>query len=161
MILSRASPALCSAAWGLVMAAALAMALLMAFSDRGRDGPGALAAARRAFANPWFAASVGIVFTFATSPLVWPHYYVLALVPMAWLLAADSSCRACRWGAVVSYLALSRLAIDPLVGLQAYGVLQFLSVTAWLALLPGILAHAQAARGAAAPPAPMAATRGT
>ena len=161
MILSRASPALGSAAWGLAMAAALALALVMAFSDRGRDGAGALAAARRGFADPWFAASVGIVFTFATSPLVWPHYYVLALVPMAWLLAADSSCRPCRWGAIVSYLALSRLAIDPLVGLQAYGVLQFLSVTAWLALLPGILAHAQAARGATTPPEPAAATRGT
>jgi len=136
------------------------MALVLAFSDRGRDGAGTGAAARRAFADPWLAASVGIVFTFATSPLVWPHYYVLALLPMAWLLA-QPGCRSCRWGAVAAYLALSRLAIDPLVALQAYGVLQFLSVTAWLALLPGILAHAQAARSAATPRAPAAATTGT
>ena len=136
------------------------MTLLLVFSDNGRDSSGALNAARRAFASPWFAASIGIVFTFATSPLVWPHYYVLALIPMAWIVG-QSRCAACRWAAVASYVVLSRAVIDPIVAVQGYGVLQFLSVTAWLLLLPGILDHARRARGEPAPPAPAAATRGT
>jgi hypothetical protein len=143
------------------MAAALAIALVLVLSGGGRDAAGMKAAARRAFADPWFAASLGIVFTFATSPLVWPHYYVLALVPMAWLIVGESRCVACRWAAIASYAVLSRAVIDPLVAVQGYGLLQLLSVSAWLLLLPGVFAHARAARGAASPPVPAAATTGT
>src|SRR6185503_2652796 len=113
MALSRISPAVGSVGWGLAIAGALSIGLVLALSPSGASTQGVMAAGRRAFANPWFAATVGVAFTFATSPLVWPHYYVLALVPIAWLLYPDRRCLACTAGAIACYLALSRLVIDP------------------------------------------------
>ena len=162
MALSRVSPALGSVGWGLAMAAMLAIGLALALSPRGVSAQGLLAAGRRAFADPWFAVTVGVAFTFATSPLVWPHYYVLALVPIAWLLATDRRCIACTVGAVACYVVLSRLVIDPLVAREAYDVLQAFSVAAWMMLLPGMFMFARAAaRDAGRPPGPAAATTGT
>lgn len=155
LVVSRLSPVFGPLGWGLALAAALCLALVLAFTQRGRRGERLLPAARAAFANPWFAASVGIVFTFAASPLVWPHYHVLALIPIAWLLWPDRPCRRCTAGAAACYLVLSRAAIDPLVSVQAFSVLQVLSLLSWAALLPGLLAHASR------PPEPAAATTGT
>ena len=155
LVLSRASPAFGPFGWGLVLAAALALALVLAFTEMGRRTDRLAPAARAAFSDPWFAASAGIVFTFAASPLVWPHYHVMALVPIAWLLWPDRQCAWCTWGAAACYLVLSRALIDPLVSVQAFSVLQALSLLSWLLLLPGLFAHA------ARPPAPAAATRRT
>jgi hypothetical protein len=162
MALSRISPALGSVGWGLAMAALLAVGLAVALSPGGAAARSVLASGRRAFADPWFAVTVGVAFTFATSPLVWPHYYVLALVPIAWLAAPGRRCLACSAGAIACYAVLSRLVIDPLAARGAYGLLQAFSVAAWLALLPGMFMFARAAaRGASMPPAPAAATTGT
>jgi len=89
---------------------------------------------------------VGILFTFATSPLVWPHYHMLLLIPIAWLLTRAGSCRACAWGAAACYLLLSRVVIDPLVSMGMFELLQALTLLSWLALLPGVLSYARAAR---------------
>jgi hypothetical protein len=162
MALSRVSPALGAVGWGLAMAGVLAVALVVALSPASTATRSVLAAGRRAFADPWFAVTVGIAFTFATSPLVWPHYYVLALVPMAWLVSPGRRSLASTVGAIACYLVLSRLVIDPLAARGAYGPLQAFSVAAWLALLPGMFTFARAAaQGAGTPPAPAAATRGT
>ena len=144
MLLARASPLLGSKGYGLVLAGFLALALMMALSVGGRASLGG--AARRAFSDPWFAASVGILFTFATSPLVWPHYHMLLLIPIAWLLTRAGSCRACAWGAAACYLLLSRVVIDPLVSMGMFELLQALTLLSWLALLPGVLSYARAAR---------------
>jgi len=162
MALSRVSPALGAVGWGLAMAGVLAVGLALALSPRDASTRGVLDAGQRAFADPWFAVTVGVAFTFATSPLVWPHYYVLALVPIAWLVAPERRCVACVAGAIACYVVLSRAVIDPLVAREAYGVLQAFSVAAWLALLPGMFMFARAAaRGENTPPAPAAATTGT
>ncbi len=145
MLLGSKSPTLGPAGYGLVLAAALALSLVVALSAGGRANVLA-ASARRAFADPWFAASVGILFTFASSPLVWPHYHMLLLIPIAWLLHPARGCRACFWGAVACYAVLSRAVIDPLVELQMFGLLQALSLLSWTALLPGVLAHARQAQ---------------
>jgi hypothetical protein len=104
------------------------------------------AAARHAFSDPWFAASVGILFTFATSPLVWPHYHMMLLVPIAWLVTRAKPCLACAWGAAACYVVLSRLAIDPLVSMRMFDLLQALTLLSWVALLPGVLGYAREAR---------------
>ena len=150
LVASRLSPAFGPVGWGLVLVAVVALALVLAFTDRGQRGDLLAPAARRAFADPWFAASVGIVLTFAASPLVWPHYHVLALIPIAWLLWPDRACAACTWGAAACYVVLSRAVIDPLVALQAFNALQLLSLLSWLALLPGLIAHATRSRELAA-----------
>ena len=145
MLVGRVSPL---GPWGcgLLLAAVLSAALGLAFAKGGRANT--FASARRAFADPWFAASVGIVFTFATSPLVWPHYHVMLLLPIVWLLRPGRPCRACFWGAVVCYFVLSRAVTDPLVSFEMLGLLQLLSLLSWTALLPGILVHARDAASA-------------
>jgi hypothetical protein len=153
LVVSRVSPALGSVAWGLALAGVLAMALVLALSANGRRGDRLAAAARNAFADPWFAVSVGILLTFAASPLVWPHYHVLALIPIAWLMRGDRACRVCTWGAIACYAVLSRLVIDPLVSQQMFGLLQALSLISWVALLPGVLVRAAEAERAVAQPA--------
>jgi hypothetical protein len=153
LVISRLSPALGSVGWGLALAGILSMALVLALSANGQRGDRLAAAARNAFADPWFAVSVGILLTFAASPLVWPHYHVLTLIPIAWLMRGDGTCRACTWGAVACYLVHSRLVIDPLVSQQMFGLLQALSLLSWVALVPGVLARAAAAQRAVAAPA--------
>jgi hypothetical protein len=140
MLLGRASPALGVKGGALVLAAALAIAIMAVLSGRTTS---IATAARRAFADPGFAASVGIVFTFATSPLVWPHYHLLLLVPIAWLVARRESCRACVWCAVGCYLVLSRGFTEPLVSMRMFDLLQAATLISWVALLPGLLAHAR------------------
>ena len=142
MLLGRDSLLLDSKGYGIVLAGFLALALVMALSVGGR----AKAGARRAFSDPWFAASVGILFTFATSPLVWPHYHMLLLVPIAWLLTQAGSCRICAWGAAACYIVLSRVVIDPLVSMRMFDLLQALTLLSWVVLLPGLLRYAREAR---------------
>ncbi len=161
LVVSRLSPALGSVGWGLALAGILALALVLALSANGRRADRLAAAARNAFADPWLAVSVGILLTFAASPLVWPHYHVLALIPIAWLMSADGTCRVCTWGAIACYVVLSRLVIDPLVSLQMFGLLQALSLVSWIALIPGLLVRAAQARSATTPRASVESTTGT
>ena len=150
LVASRASPVFGPVGWGMALVAIVTVAIVLALTDRGRRGELLLPAARRAFADPWFAASVGIVLTFAASPLVWPHYHVLLLIPIAWLLWPERPCAACVRGAALCYVILSRAVIDPLVALQAFNALQALTLLSWLALLPGLLVHATRSRERAA-----------
>ncbi len=147
MALAGSAPALNSVAWGLVLAGLLAALLAGALSSWGRRVDAIGAASRRAFSDPWFAASAGILLTFAMSPLAWPHYHVLLLVPIAWLSRTGARLRAGSWGAIACYLVLSRPLIDGLLAAQLYGLLQALTLASWLLLVPGLLAHA--ARSAA------------
>ena len=153
LVLSRVSPALGPVGWGLALVGVIAMSIVLALSDNGRRGDRLGAAARIAFADPWFAVSVGILLTFAASPLVWPHYHLFALIPIAWLIGAGGSCRVCGWGAIACYVVLSRVVTDPLVAQQMFGLLQMLSLLSWIALLPGIWARAAEAGRAAERPA--------
>jgi hypothetical protein len=150
LVASRLSPIFGPVGWGLALAAVVIVAIVLALSDLGKRGDLLLPAARRAFADPWFAASAGIVLTFAASPLVWPHYHVLALIPIAWLLWPQRPCAVCVWGAAACYFVLSRAVIDPLVALQAFNALQAMTLLSWLALVPGLVAHATRSRERAA-----------
>jgi hypothetical protein len=151
LVVSRLSPALGSVGWGFALAGVLAVSLLLALSANGQRGDRLAAAARNAFSDPWFAVSVGVLLTFAASPLVWPHYHVLLLIPIAWLMRGDGACRVCTWGAVACYLVLSRAVTDPLVSMQTFGLLQMLSLLSWVALVPGVIAHADEAQRATMP----------
>jgi hypothetical protein len=153
LVVSRLSPALGSVGWGLALAGILAVSIVLALSANGQRGDRLAAAARDAFADPWFAVSAGILVTFAASPLVWPHYHVLLLIPVAWLMRGDGACRMCTWGAIACYAVLSRAVTDPLVAMQMFGLLQVLSLLSWVALVPGLLARAAEAQRAVAQPA--------
>jgi hypothetical protein len=123
--------------------AALAVLFVAARPAQGRMGVGLA----RAFADPWFAASAGVVFTFATSPMVWPHYHLLALVPIAWLARVEQP-DAGAWGAWACYAMLSTPLIAALAALQLIGAIDAMMYACWLFLLPGLLRHvARAGRG--------------
>jgi hypothetical protein len=100
--------------------------------------------ARKAFVDPWFAASIGVLFTFATSPLLWPHYLVLALIPIFWLFRRNGRADAGTWCAAICYVILTRLGIDLLIASGDVGSLQVVQVVtlfSWVALVPGVFAY--------------------
>ncbi|HSS27210.1 MAG TPA: glycosyltransferase 87 family protein, partial [Usitatibacter sp.] len=87
-------------------------------------------------ADPQFAASCGVVMMLATSPLVWPHYHVLALVPIAWLLAGHGG----RFGIVCGALAVAALA-SPVIGLLVtdhFALVRLMTLFCWLPLAAGM-----------------------
>jgi hypothetical protein len=86
--------------------------------------------------DPQFAASCGIVMMLATSPLVWPHYHVLALVPIAWLLAGHGR----RFGIACGALAVVALA-SPVIGLLVtdhFALVRLMTLFCWLPLAAGV-----------------------
>jgi len=72
---------------GLVLGVLLALFLAASFTACGKDTAGASRRWRRWASDPAAMASTGILLTFAMSPLVWPHYEVLALVPVFYALS--------------------------------------------------------------------------
>ena len=100
------------------------------------------------FADPQLAASCGVVMMLATSPLVWPHYHVLALIPIAWLLAGNGG----RFGIACGALAVAALA-SPVIGLLVtdhFALVRLMTLFCWLPLAAGACAAALTARTGAA-----------
>lgn len=137
--------------YGLIIAVSLCVALVVAMSAGGRRvdllGPGM----RQAFSSPWFAASIGILFTFATSPLLWPHYLVLALVPIFWLF--DGKPDMGTWCAAICYFGMSRPVIDFLISGGHRALLEADTIFAWVVLVPGVFAYVLRQRRALEAPA--------
>jgi Glycosyltransferase family 87 len=141
MLLAQRSMSYGPVGYGLIIATALSVALIVAASSGGHGARRAWTRMRDAFSNPWFAASIGIVFTFATSPLVWPHYHVFALIPILWLVRFDGEADVGTWGAVICYGALSVPFIGFLIAGGYYGAVQTAMLLSWIALVPGVFAH--------------------
>ncbi len=116
---------------------------------RGWARPGADSAALcNACRNPHFLASMGIVITFALSPLSWIHYYMLLLIPGWWLASLSAMSH------FVALLGLTALimssgALDHLFIILQWGTLipvaRALSwLPAWIGILLFIRAYAPA-----------------
>jgi hypothetical protein len=127
--------------YGLIIAVALSLALAVAMSAGGRGAHLLGATMREVFSDPWFAASIGVIFTFATSPLVWPHYHVLALVPIFWLLKTGGRAQLGRWGALICYVTLSEPFFNLLFAAGYYAAIQATMLFSWVALVPGVFAY--------------------
>lgn len=132
-----------------LLRAELAMAGLilgsLAFSAlRGRDE--AVRARRLALlGDARFAAACGAVLTLAASPLVWPHYHVLAILPLAWLVSG----RAGRAGyalAAVAGLAYFTSIVGPLLPRHLLAAGPLLILLAWVPLAAGMCAALARAR---------------
>ena len=148
MLLAQRSMSYGPMGYGLIIAAALSVALILATSSGGRRTDLVIPALRAAFSDPWCAAGIGVLFTFATSPLVWPHYLLFALVPIFWLVRIDGEVDAGTWGAALCYGALSLPLMSILGAGGFYGAIQAAMLFSWLALVPGLFAHvARPARG--------------
>jgi hypothetical protein len=110
--------------------------------------------------DPWCAASIGVLFTLAASPLVWPYYHLFAIIPMAWLFRADGRWDGPSWCALAAYAALSSPVLAVFVAMEQYAVLRWLMFLSWLPLVPAttwraraILAATRATTAASAPAA--------
>ncbi len=142
MWLSRHAGTYGAAGYGMILGCVLLLAFALAMTSMGRRTDLLWPTAKRAFANAWFAASVGVLLTFATSPLVWSHYFVLALVPILWLVGRDGIKGAGTWGAVICYVVLARGVVDLLVTGGHMTTLYAITMLSWVALVPGTLGYA-------------------
>jgi len=138
--------------YSVLLGAAFAVALLVCASSLGRETGRVVPAFRAWFADPWVAASIGALAMFIASPLMWPHYFVFALIPIAWLARPEKPLDAAVACAILSYALFSRLTLGPLVmadmGRLAYSVMFF----SWVPLLPVALVRlARIARDVPAP----------
>jgi len=94
--------------------------------------------------DPWCAASIGVLFTLAASPLVWPYYHLFAIIPIAWLFRAEGRWDGATGCAIAAYAALSSPVLAVLVSMEAYGVLRWLMFLSWLPLVPATAWRARA-----------------
>lgn len=102
------------------------------------------AALRACLSDPWFAATLGIALTYATSPMVWPHYHVFAIVPVIWLVYREREARAGAALAAIGYVLLSTPFIALLANWGAYALLDVLTMLSWTLILPGLAQYVRA-----------------
>ena len=125
-------------AFGLAFGVMLATAVFVLAAGPAGGRHMARVTLRRAFSDPLFAASAGILLTFVMSPLLWIHYLVLLLVPMLWLVRGHGLVGTV--GALVAYVCVARPTIDLMLSTGGRGLLEAVTLTSWLALIPGLLA---------------------
>ena len=135
--LAEISPRLGIVASQALLTALVAAAFLLA-AVRGRSREARRADSLALISDAQFAASVGIAFMLATSPLVWPHYLVLALVPIVWLLAGNGGTPGIAWAAVMCF-ALATPVIEALFDRPAT-ILFLVQLLCWVPLTAGLCA---------------------
>jgi hypothetical protein len=138
MLLAEKSSAYGPVGNSLLLVAVLATAALVAASAQGRHGELVLPTARRALGDPWFATALAVVTLCATSPLFWHHYYVVMLIPLAFLMrpATTLAQRVC---ALVSFAVLSMPVLRLLNEARMVGAAYSLVFFAWAPLVPAML----------------------
>lgn len=141
MLLAQLAMSYGPTGYGVLIALSMLVALIATMTANGRAPSRLGTALRKSFADPWCAASLGVLFTFATSPLVWPYYHLFALLPIFWLVGNAEHSNKAAWGAVICYGALSRPVIDVLLAGECYGVLRVTMLLAWLPLIPGVFLY--------------------
>jgi hypothetical protein len=122
MLFAQLSPSRSAAAYSLLISALVAVALVA----RGRAW----------LRDAWAAAAVGVLFTLAASPLVWPYYHLFALIPMAWLFRARGRWDGPTWCVVASYAALSSPVLALLLAADQLAALRLIMFLSWLPLVP-------------------------
>jgi hypothetical protein len=157
VMLAEQSMAYGAVGYGLLIGLGLAVAVVAALSNLGRRPERLAPGLRDLFADPWSAASLGVLFTIAMSPLMWPHYFMFALIPMAWLLRTDGRWDAATGWAIASYLLFSRLVLGPLTAANLVGVVYSVMFFAWVPLVPALLSRIATPTGDR-PPVPFGGT---
>jgi hypothetical protein len=136
--------------YALMISAWLALAFVLAMTSMGKRTDQLMPAVKRCLADPWLALSVGIMFTFATTPLVWAYYHVFALVPMfAYFRPREHPART-AW-IVVAYLAMANPLLELMGAAGLVPIIPIVMFWAWIPLLVVVLGEA-ADRAAIAEP---------
>ena len=154
MLLAQIAPAHDAWRYGLLVSAFAIVVLAAVLLRDGRtDALGARA--KSVFSDPWAAVSIGVLFTLASSPLVWPYYHLFALLPVFWLVRTHGRWDFPSWCAVATYAALSSPLLALLIAAEQLVALRLVMFLSWLPLVPAVLlrlaplAHAQEAPEAA------------
>jgi hypothetical protein len=126
------------------------VAFLVGISAGGRRQDLAAPTARALLGDAWFAASAGVVLTCAATPLLWIHYYMLALVPILYFVRNRPRPDAGMWCAAVTLAILSVPLIRLLDAAHLVGLIYSLLFFAWVPLLVALLWHATRERRALA-----------
>jgi hypothetical protein len=139
----------------LIYGAGFAAVLLVSFlflgvgPARRSAGAGPIrAAVATAFGDPLVAASLGIVMTLATSPLVWGHYTMAVLVALAWTMQPAHGLRAHFWLIALATVLYARGFLLGLEGIEllfklgwtlSTDTVNWLVAVAWIPLWIGLL----------------------
>jgi hypothetical protein len=146
MLMAEKGGAYGAYAYGLILAAALGLAILVALTQSGQRPDLLVPGATRVLRDPWLAASLGVVMTCISAPLVWPHYFLLNLLPIGWLALRGRFATACS---ALSFLTQSKPLIAALGLFHATGVISSMMAFTWAPLVPALLLHIVEARKAA------------
>jgi hypothetical protein len=138
MLLAQRSMSFGLVEYSLMLAAWLGLAFLLAMTAMGRRTDLLAPTARRCFADPWLALSIGIMFTFTTAPLVWAYYHLFALVPMFAFFRPSGHPRRTAL-IVICYLAMANPLLEVLGSLGLVPIIPILMLWAWVPLLVVVL----------------------
>jgi hypothetical protein len=142
VLLAERYPVLGPVAYSVLLMALLGGALALSMSSWGKRVDQLVPTLRTMLSDPWFAMSLGVVFTFAAAPLVWYHYYVPALIPIAWMLRWEAGWKVSAACALTAYA----LMMAPVLG-AIFSVQPDLALLAmyfpWTPLVFGLVLRAQ------------------
>ncbi|MGZ5661061.1 MAG: hypothetical protein ACXWG6_06820 [Usitatibacter sp.] len=133
--------------YSLMIAAWLGLALVLAMTSMGRRTDLLVPTARSCLSDPWLAVSIGIVFTIATSPLVWAYYHLFALIPMFALTRPGGRQRLKRACVAACYVAMMNPLLEFLGSRGLVTAIHFVMLWSWLPLLVALLADVADRRG--------------
>jgi hypothetical protein len=141
MLMAERSGAYGAMGNGMILAAAFVTAFAVAMTQLGKRPELLKPLALELLADPWFALSLGVVFTYVASPLLWPHYFLFALIPIAMLVRSEG-----RWDritacALASYFALFLPLVQAVVAMKLVGLAHAMLFFNWLPLVPALLAY--------------------
>jgi hypothetical protein len=141
MLLAQRSMSYGLLQYAVMIAMWLALALVVTMSSMGRRSDLLAPTAVKCFSNPWFALTIGIVFTFATSPLVWAYYHVFALIPIFWLFRRDGRRDFKTWCVAICYVALANPLLELLSAGGHVGIIQSVMLLSWTPLILAVFAY--------------------
>ena len=138
MLLAQIAPVHDAWRYGLLVSA-FAIVVLAAVMLRDGRTDALVPRARAVFSDPWAAVSIGVLFTLASSPLVWPYYHLFALLPIFWLVRTHGRWDGPSWCAVATYAALSSPVLALLIAAEQLAALRLVMFLSWLPLVPAAL----------------------
>jgi len=95
--------------------------------------------AGRVFTDPGLVVSIGVIFTLAVSPLVWIHYYVLAIIPASWVCAHPTRSRVGMLMAAIFAVFSSEVLFDAMREIHMAHWYLSAQALSWIPLWTGIL----------------------
>jgi hypothetical protein len=138
MLLWQRSGSLGLVQYALMISAWMGLAFVLAMTSLGKRTDRLVPSLLACLADPWLALSIGILFTFATAPLVWAYYHVFALIPMFAFFRPREHPARTAW-IVVAYLAMTNPLLEALAAAAFIPIIPIIMFWGWVPLLVVVL----------------------